>query len=37
MMTRELLEHLEDPEASIEFELAWNGIMLSRLREWKWE
>jgi hypothetical protein len=33
MKTRELLERLEDPEApSDEFELAWNGIMPSRLR-----
>jgi hypothetical protein len=36
--TRELLERLEDPEApSDEFELAWNGIMPSRLREMKRE
>ena len=34
--TRDLLEHLSDPEApSNEFELAWNGIMPSRLREKK--
>jgi len=32
--TRDLLERLEDPEApSNEFELAWNGIMPSRLRD----
>jgi hypothetical protein len=32
--TRDLLERLEDPEfPSNEFELAWNGIMPSRLRE----
>jgi hypothetical protein len=32
--TRDLLERLSDPEApSNEFELAWNGIMPSRLRE----
>jgi hypothetical protein len=32
--TRDLLGRLEDPEApSDEFELAWNGIMPSRLRE----
>jgi hypothetical protein len=31
---KDLLERLEDPEApSDEFELAWNGIMPSRLRE----
>lgn len=31
--TRDLLERLEDPEAPInEFEIAWNGIMPSRLR-----
>ena len=35
--TRDLFERLEDPEApSDEFELAWNGIMLSRLQERKW-
>jgi hypothetical protein len=34
--TRDLLERLEDPESpSDEFELAWNGIMPSRLRERK--
>lgn len=34
--TRDLLEWLADPEApSDEFELAWNGIMPSRLRERK--
>jgi hypothetical protein len=34
--TRDLLERLEDPEApSGDFELAWNGIMPSRLRESK--
>jgi hypothetical protein len=34
--TRDLLERLEDPEApSGEFELAWNGIMPSRLQERK--
>jgi hypothetical protein len=32
--TRGLLERLSDPEApSGEFELAWNGIMPSKLRE----
>ena len=32
--TRDLFERLEDPEApSEDFELAWNGIMPSRLRE----
>jgi hypothetical protein len=32
--TRDLLENLADPEApSGEFELAWNGIMPSKLRE----
>jgi len=32
--TRDLLERLSDPEApSGEFELAWNGIMPSKLRE----
>jgi len=31
---RDLLESLSDPEApSSEFELAWNGIMPSKLRE----
>lgn len=36
MKTRDLLERLSDPEApSDEFELAWNGIMPSRLREKK--
>lgn len=34
--TRDLFERLEDPEApSDDFELAWNGIMSSRLRETK--
>jgi hypothetical protein len=34
--TRDLLERLEDTEAPFnEFELAWNGIMPSRLRERK--
>jgi hypothetical protein len=34
--TRNLLERLEDPEAPFDdFELAWNGIMLSRLQERK--
>ena len=34
--TRDLFERLEDPEApSDDFELAWNGIMPSRLRESK--
>jgi hypothetical protein len=34
--TKDLLERLDDPEApSDEFELAWNGIMPSRLRERK--
>jgi hypothetical protein len=33
---RDLLERLEDPEAPTnEFEIAWNGIMPSRLRERK--
>jgi len=33
---RDLLERLEDPEAPTnEFELAWNGIMPSRIRERK--
>ncbi len=33
---RDLLERLEDPEAPTnEFEMAWNGIMPSRLRERK--
>ena len=38
--TKDLLERLEDPDAPFdhavfdEFELAWNGIMSSRLREW---
>jgi hypothetical protein len=37
--TKDLLERLEDPDAPFdramfdEFELAWNGIMPSRLRE----
>lgn len=32
--TRDLFERLEDPEApSDDFELAWNGIMPSRLRD----
>jgi hypothetical protein len=32
--TKDLFERLEDPEApSDDFELAWNGIMPSRLRE----
>jgi hypothetical protein len=32
--TRDLFERLSDPEApSGEFELAWNGIMPSKLRE----
>jgi len=36
--TRDLLERLSDPEApSNEFELAWNGIMPSRLREKKFD
>jgi hypothetical protein len=31
---KDLLERLEDPEAPAnEFEIAWNGIMPSRLRE----
>ena len=34
--TRDLFERLEDPEAPFDdFELAWNGIMPSRLRESK--
>ena len=34
--TRDLLERLSDPEApSNEFELAWNGIMPSRMQERK--
>ena len=33
---RDLLERLEDPEAPTnDFEIAWNGIMPSRLRERK--
>jgi hypothetical protein len=33
---KDLLERLEDPEAPAnEFEIAWNGIMPSRLRERK--
>lgn len=33
---RDLLERLDDPEAPTnEFEIAWNGIMPSRLRERK--
>jgi len=33
---RDLLERLEDPEAPTnEFDLAWNGIMPSRIRERK--
>jgi len=33
---RDLLERLEDPEAPTnEFEIAWNGIMPSRLRQRK--
>jgi hypothetical protein len=36
MKTRDVLERLSDPEApSGELELAWNGIMASKLRERK--